>query len=746
MDDDIADTTKANPADTAPADNMSDTDASTSAALRRVRTAAIDGQAHNPVFRKTQLAKLHAALVKDGERLQQAMLADGESAGVRAAEVAVEYSLALQCVADQFAGVDPVQALKDEYAVARGQDAPQSRVPVGVVVVETAESSSHTYMFNVLSAVVPALAAGNCVVVHTPQTLLQTPRLVLQTLAAALDVDIFWASTTATAAPTDAALGHRHVRVLQASASTSTAATIRAPTALPPVVSHTSRVVAIVERDADIAAAATALVRARLSFGGRAPYAPDVVLVSEWAKTDFLAAAAQAAAQFTAEGGTAAGETKTETTKATRAKAAKATNGSQRGDSFLARLQHDAAARIIAQGANGTVASIEDRASAALDAKIGEPLLAVVAVTSVDDAIDLANRLGDRPLSAAFVFTASAPAAKYMGQFVNADLVVVNQFPATLLGMMPPDDPLLFVYSLRTSAHHHHPVGPVAPSGHSLSPPWTGRYTTAHFSLPKPQFIAVPKTRPLVDSILLGGTARQLQELQAKTAAALVPFERPAKAAYVGFFEQGIIVGGLLLLSSVATGTVLCHVLPPNLKRRTRLQYVQHAPPFRVAEVAPRVHGPALHADVAPLHDARLARIEDQLDVALQDHAVVEADGPVHRRRRPGRHVDVAQDGAARDGQARCVLQKVAINSQVGARVVDARIGGVLGAELDGEAPRHIGLREADIGDVRQLVKRRVLGNVLVFEQHRLAGLVVGGNEPLGKAELALVSHDEGGM
>ncbi|ERS97071.1 hypothetical protein HMPREF1624_06400 [Sporothrix schenckii ATCC 58251] len=512
---------------------MSDTDASTSAALRRVRTAAIDGQAHNPVFRKTQLAKLHAALVKDGERLQQAMLADGESAGVRAAEVAVEYSLALQCVADQFAGVDPVQALKDEYAVARGQDAPQSRVPVGVVVVETAESSSHTYMFNVLSAVVPALAAGNCVVVHTPQTLLQTPRLVLQTLAAALDADIFWASTTATAAPTDAALGHRHVRVLQASASTSTAATIRAPTALPPVVSHTSRVVAIVERDADIAAAATALVRARFSFGGRAPYAPDVVLVSEWAKTDFLAAAAQAAAQFTAEGGTAAGETKTETTKATRAEAAKATNGSQRGDSFLARLQHDAAARIIAQGANGTVASIEDRASAALDAKIGEPLLAVVAVTSVDDAIDLANRLGDRPLSAAFVFTASAPAAKYMGQFVNADLVVVNQFPATLL------------------------VGPVAPSGHSLSPPWTGRYTTAHFSLPKPQFIAVPKTRPLVDSILLGGTARQLQELQAKTAAALVPFERPAKAAYVGFFEQGIIVGGLLLLSSVATGTGL---------------------------------------------------------------------------------------------------------------------------------------------------------------------------------------------
>lgn len=65
----------------------------------------------------------------------------------------------------------------------------------------------------------------------------------------------------------------------------------------------------------------------------------------------------------------------------------------------------------------------------------------------------------------------------------------------------------------------------------------------------------------LVDRVLLlGGTARQLQELQTKATAALVPFQRPAKAAYIGFFEQGIITGGLLLLSSVATGTgLLCY-------------------------------------------------------------------------------------------------------------------------------------------------------------------------------------------
>jgi hypothetical protein len=101
-----------------------------------------------------------------------------------------------------------------------------------------------------------------------------------------------------------------------------------------------------------------------------------------------------------------------------------------------------------------------------------------------------------------------------------------------------------------------------------LSPPWTKRYSTALFSLPRPQFITQPKATPLVDRVLLGGTARQLKELQTKATAALVPFQRPAKAAYVGFFEQGIITGGFLLLSSVATGTgLLCYYVYKHVRQ-----------------------------------------------------------------------------------------------------------------------------------------------------------------------------------
>lgn len=47
---------------------------------------------------------------------------------------------------------------------------------------------------------------------------------------------------------------------------------------------------AIVDRSADIEAAAKAITTARFSFGGYSPYAPDLVLVNEFIKKDFFEA------------------------------------------------------------------------------------------------------------------------------------------------------------------------------------------------------------------------------------------------------------------------------------------------------------------------------------------------------------------------------------------------------------------------------------------------------------------------
>lgn len=110
--------------------------------------------------------------------------------------------------------------------------------------------------------------------------MLETPELILRLVQNALDHDTFCISYNTVS---DADLGHDHRRVIQ-SASDSSYPSHH-------IVSETqNRVVAIVERDADIDAAAKSLVAARFGLKGKAPCAPDVVLVNEWVKKDFLGA------------------------------------------------------------------------------------------------------------------------------------------------------------------------------------------------------------------------------------------------------------------------------------------------------------------------------------------------------------------------------------------------------------------------------------------------------------------------
>lgn len=130
----------------------------------RVRTAAIDGRVHNPIYRKTQLKKLHDALAGSAAEIRKAIAQD---TGHRPAEITVEYWLALRCLADSYASIDPEALLAAEYAVATSRDTPDAREPVGIVVIEPA---AHTFLFSLISALAPAIAAGNCVVVQVRGT------------------------------------------------------------------------------------------------------------------------------------------------------------------------------------------------------------------------------------------------------------------------------------------------------------------------------------------------------------------------------------------------------------------------------------------------------------------------------------------------------------------------------------------------------------------------------------------------
>lgn len=79
------------------------------------------------------------------------------------------------------------------------------------------------------------------------------------------------------------------------------------------------------------------------------------------------------------------------------------------------------------------------------------------------------------------------------------------------------------------------------------------------FSVPKPQYISrtVETTASPLDAILLDGNVRLLQDLERKAATSLPKQGRPEKAVDVGFFGQGIITGGVVLLSTVAICTSL---------------------------------------------------------------------------------------------------------------------------------------------------------------------------------------------
>jgi acyl-CoA reductase-like NAD-dependent aldehyde dehydrogenase len=126
----------------------------------RIRSAAIDERAHNPFYRKTQLKQLHEKLVQNAAAIQKAIAAD---TGHTTAEVKVEFYLGLQCVKDSYASIDPKASIEAEYSIANGKNAEHNVDPVGVVVIQPTE---HTLFYSIMSALAPAIAAGNCVILQ----------------------------------------------------------------------------------------------------------------------------------------------------------------------------------------------------------------------------------------------------------------------------------------------------------------------------------------------------------------------------------------------------------------------------------------------------------------------------------------------------------------------------------------------------------------------------------------------------
>lgn len=108
-----------------------------------------------------------------------------------------------------------------------------------------------------------------------------------------------------------------------------------------------ARVVAVVDRTANLEEVAKAIVTARFSFGGKSPYAPDVVLVNEFAKKAFMTAVVKESIDFltTENGSVGKGDSRRK----------------QEGRKLLDEVRDSDLARIVTSGANGAILDVEKR-------------------------------------------------------------------------------------------------------------------------------------------------------------------------------------------------------------------------------------------------------------------------------------------------------------------------------------------------------------------------------------------------
>lgn len=500
---------------------------------KRVSAACIDGRAQSPRYIQQQLIKLHDVLVENATEIREAIRNDSHHTS---AEIDVEYFLAVQCVKYQYAQLDVERFIEEEYHLARSIDSPKRVVAAGVVYISPAE---HTRLYSIIAPLSTAVAAGNCVVVEVgqeercprklskltlqqlKQTLAESNALLRKLLVRALGSDTFAAVESRPNVEDD--IWKNCIEVY--------GTPIDQPPTLNRLISPSlSRTVCVVDRSANIEQAARAVVRARFSFRGRSPYAPDIVLVNEFKRKDFCNAVVQEVTRHFEEGVEMNGN-------------GSASKKGQRGDKgLLQQAREDEGVTELVSSARGSIFSIKDRTSTLLSRKIAEPLLFIHTISSLDDAIDLANSAAE-PLLATYLFATPA-AAKYLSQFINAHVSCTNDIPADLL------------------------VGPASPIGFPVS--IQSRYTKEMFSVPRPEFINFPALSHTVAEVLDEGKTDAGRKLREEAQNRLPPSTQRAGKA-IGFFEQGLFSGLSVIAVSTLTGVVVLGVyVVPKVVRRMR--------------------------------------------------------------------------------------------------------------------------------------------------------------------------------
>jgi hypothetical protein len=292
------------------------------------------------------------------------------------------------------------------------------------------------------------------------------------------------------------------------------------------LVSTRGRVIAIVDRTADLAVAAEYLVTARFAFGGTSPYAPDLVFVNEFVKKDFLEHVLKFAIPYLAS------SNETEPNGSPKSPTLGGQKGSRTADALKSfESSKSWSSKVVTQGSNGAVVDLCNLS--ALPPRANQPIFALSSMTSLEHAISVIYEDTESAAGLLAGYHFGTPSAgKYLSQFVIADVSFVNHIPYRLL------------------------LGPAAPSFHAID--IDNRYTKGHFTRPSPALIIPAASHTALTKVFDRKESRKAATDALGKATQEIKEKKRAEWIAIGYFEQGILIGlglyGIPLLACIGTG------------------------------------------------------------------------------------------------------------------------------------------------------------------------------------------------
>jgi acyl-CoA reductase-like NAD-dependent aldehyde dehydrogenase len=461
---------------------------------KTLRSSITDGIAITPRYRERQLSSLHRGLSAAKDELLSVLRS---GAAITQAEAVVEYLLTLNAIKSFHTTCDPASCREEEYTIANSKDYNDRRIPYGYAYISPANADS---LYSTVVPLAAAISAGNVVLLQQPSNSNPLATELEKLLRKVLSSETF---TFVERDPFDPKFQQARGIMFEGKSSPNAVTTSRR------ICSPTLCVAAVVDRSADIKIAAKDLVRARFAFGGSSSYAPDIVLVNEFAVKEFSEAAVEAGLRHLSQGING-------TTHASKSK--------PNTDGHLSN-ELEKHGMILVAGDGGRVVLVRSRQPQLFSQKVNSPTLLIVPISSMDDAIDLLNSV-ETSLLANYVYAAPA-AGKYITQFVRSAASFVNHVPAELL------------------------VGGPAPAG--LTPSIHPRYTATMFSVSSPALIHESARSQAVTSLVALSDTKQQRRLEAALDVSLGAFKEPF-GPKIGFFEQGFLFNASLILSGIVAG------------------------------------------------------------------------------------------------------------------------------------------------------------------------------------------------